>query len=262
MQRNFKHVKQLLLKFRKLGQLPPVKKRQLSLSLLAKFYAAQVLISQLRLGSRSSRRVVAPSFPGLELRTWTARVLSELEGWLRRHSPLTTSGAGGPRPFCKITTQRINLLRLIQHFKNRKAKCDLRKWLKLTFVLLDHLGKSHLKSSFLAFQNLMTLWTFLISTECALMRPLTYDNHPSIPTQPSSPHIALKTTSRELKNALRCIRTHWDSVRCSDYMSWNTHFCLKNCGRAFFLKRSMSKKGMACFLCEAPLISIWYICDI
>ena len=181
--------------------------------------------------------VVAPSFPGLELRTWTARVLSELEGWLRRHSPLTTSGAGGPRPFCKITTQRINLLRLIQHFKNRKAKCDLRKWLKLTFVLLDHLGKSHLKSSFLAFQNLMTLWTFLISTECALMRPLTYDNHPSIPTQPSSPHIALKTTSRELKNALRCIRTHWDSVRCSDYMSWNTHFCLKNCGRAFFFKK-------------------------
>ena len=120
--RNFKHVKQLLLKFRKLGQLPPVKKRQLSLSLLAKFYAAQVLISQLRLGSRSSRRVVAPSFPGLELRTWTARVLSELEGWLRRHSPLTTSGAGGPRPFCKITTQRINLLRLIQHFKKPQSQ--------------------------------------------------------------------------------------------------------------------------------------------
>ena len=53
----------------------------------------------------------------------------------------------------------------------------------------------------------------IISTEGALRRPVTYDNHPFIQFHPPNPHLALKTTSHELK----WTKMHSDFVRCSDH---------------------------------------------
>ena len=51
--------------------------------------------------------------------------------------------------------------------------------------------------------------TPVISTEGAFRRAVTYDNHPT------HPHIALKTTSHELRRS----KMHYDALRCTEIQS-------------------------------------------
>ena len=71
-----------------------------------------------------------------------------------------------------------------------------------------------------------------ISTEGALIRPMTYDNHP-IHSSQSRPHMASKTTAHELRwtkmnlDKRRCTKMHWDAIRLSQVF-WSSKGGLRN----------------------------------
>ena len=66
-------------------------------------------------------------------------------------------------------------------------------------------------SEFLDFTFPHSTVRYNISTKGALRRPMTYDNHSSIPSLLSNKYVALKTTSREL----RCSKMHLYALRWS-----------------------------------------------